>query len=129
MAEPEFLDDDRFADPRSRFLSSALLYRRMADLTPRFTTADLMERLTAANIPAQPVRDLDDMLGDEHLAATGFFRRRSHPSEGDYYELQPPVKFSDATTVPDLMPPNLNQHGDAIRHELAANAPMTEPPA
>lgn len=119
LGEPEYLDDERFADPRTRFFNSMLLYRRMAELTPAFTTTDLLAKLRAAQIPAQLARDLDDILKDEHLAATGFFRKRSHPSEGDYYEMQPPVRFGDAPTIPDLMPPLPGEHGDAIRAALA----------
>ena len=119
LGEPEFLDDPRFANAKLRFFNSAALYQRMAALTPRFTTQGLLAMLAEAQIPSQAVRDLDEVLHDPHLNATGFFRRRSHNTEGDYYETQPPVTFSDAPTVPDRLPPNLNEHGAEIRAELA----------
>ncbi len=119
LGEPDYLDDERFADPRTRFFNSMLLYRRMAELTPAFTTADLLAKLRAAQIPAQIARDLDDILEDEHLQANGFFRRRTHPTEGDYFEMQPPVRFSDASTLPERMPPLPGEHSDAIRAALS----------
>jgi crotonobetainyl-CoA:carnitine CoA-transferase CaiB-like acyl-CoA transferase len=118
LGDPKFLDDDRFRDARGRFVHSGILYARMAELTRSYTTADLVARLHAADIPAQPVRDLDDVIDDPHLAATGFFRRREHPSEGGYREMQPPVRFGDAATLPDRMPPRLDEHGAEIRREL-----------
>ena len=118
LGAPEFLDDPRFDGPRGRFKHSDVLYQRMAALTPQFTVADLLAALKAVDIPAQPVRDLDDILNDEHLQKTGFFRQRTHPTEGDYIEMQPPVRFSAAATVPDLMPRHINEDGDAIRAEL-----------
>jgi crotonobetainyl-CoA:carnitine CoA-transferase CaiB-like acyl-CoA transferase len=115
LGEPEFLDDERFVDAKSRFFNSAALYQRMAELTPRFSVYDLLARLQAVDIPAQKVRDLDEVIADEHLNATGFFRQRHHPSEGDYVEMRSPVRFSDAV-IPDVtMPPQLDQHGKEIR--------------
>jgi len=116
LGEPEFLNDERFADARLRFFNSAALYQRIAELTPRMTVDELLTKLHAVEIPAQRVRDLNEVIADEHLNATGFFRQRNHPTEGDYIEMQPPVKFGDADTTPQRMPPNLDEHGTQIRH-------------
>jgi crotonobetainyl-CoA:carnitine CoA-transferase CaiB-like acyl-CoA transferase len=118
LGEPEFLDDPKFEGARGRFKHSAELYQRIAALTPAFTTAALIERLSAVDIPVTLVRDLDDVLDDPHLQDTGFFRHRQHPSEGEYIEMQPPVRFSAANTVPDRMPPHVDQHGEEIRAEI-----------
>lgn len=115
LEDPEFLNDARFADARLRFINSGPLYQRVAQLTARFTTDDLLARLHAEQIPAQRVRDLNEVIDDEHLNATGFFRTRTHPTEGDYIEMQPPVRFSDAATIPDRMPPNLNEQSAELR--------------
>ncbi|QJQ31546.1 CoA transferase [Sphingomonas lacunae] len=115
LGEPEFLNDERFADAKLRFFNSAALYQRMAELTPRYTVDDLLARLQAVDIPAQKVRDLDEVIADEHLNATGFFRQRSHPSEGDYIEMRSPVRFSDANLPAVAMPPQLDQHGADLR--------------
>lgn len=115
LGEPEFLDDARFATAKDRFLNSAALYQRMAELTPRFTTQSLLAALKQADIPAQRVRDLDEVVDDEHLNATGFFRLRDHPTEGRYRDMRPPVRFSDADLPPASPPPNLDADGDAIR--------------
>ena len=119
LGDPDFLNDARFADARLRFFNSAALYQRMAELTPRFTVEDLLMRLQAVDIPAQRVRDLNEVIADEHLDATGFFRHRSHPTEGDYIEMRPPVKFSDAPITPARVPPNLDENGSQIRQSGA----------
>lgn len=116
LGEPEFLDDERFADAKLRFFNSGALYQRMAELTPRFTVDALLTRLQAVDIPAQRVRDLDEVIADEHLNATGFFRQRSHPTEGDYIEMRPPVTFSDAKMDAVRVPPNLDENGAELRH-------------
>lgn len=115
LGEPEFLDDARFADAKLRFFNSAALYQRMAELTPRFTVDDLLARLQAVDIPAQRVRDLDEVIADEHLNATGFFRQREHPTEGRYVEMRPPVRFGDGDPGIIRVPPNLGEHGNELR--------------
>jgi crotonobetainyl-CoA:carnitine CoA-transferase CaiB-like acyl-CoA transferase len=115
LGNPRFLDDDKFATRKLRIVNLSYLYQEMARLTPNFTTAELMARCKDAHIPAQPVRDLADILKDPQLEATGFFKRRTHPTEGDYFEMQPPVRFSDIDTSPSGMPPSLDEHGAEIR--------------
>jgi crotonobetainyl-CoA:carnitine CoA-transferase CaiB-like acyl-CoA transferase len=115
LGDADFLEDERFATPKDRFFHSGLLYRRMGELTRAFAADTLLAMLRAADIPAMRVRDLDAVIDDEHLAATGFFRERDHPSEGRYRDMAPPVRFSDAAIPPGSPPPGLNSDGAAIR--------------
>ena len=115
LGEPELLDDPRFSTRKLRVTNLALLYQAMARLSVAFTTEELLRLCHAAQIPAQPVRDLDNILDDPHLAATGFFEARQHPSEGSYREMQPPVRFSDFTRDRPRPAPLLNEHGTEIR--------------
>lgn len=114
LGNPGFLDDPRFETRSLRVKNLALLYREMARLTPDFTTAELLERCQKAQIPAQPVRDIDDILEDPHLAATDFFRETDHPSEGSFHDMAHPVRFSAFT--PDPTPaPRLGEHTESAR--------------
>lgn len=115
LGDASILDSPELADPVGRFHNVALLYREMARLSANFTTAELLALLQQADIPAQPVRDMDDILDDPHLAATGFFRRREHPSEGGYVEMRPPLAFGDYAYRPLEPTPLLGQHTDEVR--------------
>jgi crotonobetainyl-CoA:carnitine CoA-transferase CaiB-like acyl-CoA transferase len=119
LGDPGFLDDDRFASAKLRFFNVGLLYQRMAELTCNFTVAELISACAKAQIPAQAVRDIGDMLDEPHLQATGFFQRRTHPSEGDYFEMAHPVRFSDVQAGTEAFPPKLNEQGDKIRANSA----------
>jgi crotonobetainyl-CoA:carnitine CoA-transferase CaiB-like acyl-CoA transferase len=57
-------------------------------------------------------------VDDPHLNATGFWRARSHDSEGQYRDMAPPVRFSDAVMPPAVPPPNLDADGATIRATL-----------
>jgi len=115
LGNPTFLDAPEFATRRLRVINLSLLYREIARLTPAFLTADLVAKCHAAQIPAQAVRDIADIMDDPHLQASGFFRPRVHASEGDYFEMQPPVRFDDAETAPTTPAPSLDEHGPAVR--------------
>ena len=65
-----------------------------------------------------PARDLADIFNDPHLAVTGFFKSRTHPTEGAYWEMQPPIRFGADPDRSLGVAPSLGEHGDAIRAEL-----------
>jgi len=113
LEAPEFLEQPAFATRALRFRNLKLLYQQMARLTPNFTSTDLLERCAKAQIPAQLVREIGDIMDDPHLLATGFFKRREHPTEGAYFEMRQPVTFSDAPPAEHGFPPLLGEHGDA----------------
>lgn len=120
LDHPEFLEQDHLATPRDRYLGQAELYQAVARFTPALTTAEIVARCHAAQIPAQPVRDLNDVAADPHLVATGFFRRREHPVEGAYLEQAAPVKFGAMPESAGLMPPLPGQDSAAVRAQLWA---------
>ena len=115
LGNAAFLDDERFATRKSRVQNMALMYREVARLTPAFATADLLARCHVAQIPAQAVRDLGDIMQDPHLVATGFFSREEHPREGGYFAMAAPVRFAAHADVPARPTPLLGEHTDQLR--------------
>lgn len=87
------LQDPKLADRRARFTNHAYMMARVQSYFVNHTTAELLEVLGDADIPAARVNDISEVQNDPHLSATGFFRPRQHPSEGSYWEVQPPVRF------------------------------------
>lgn len=122
LGNAAFLEDERFATRKLRAANLPLLYREMARLTPAFTTEDLLARCHAAQLPAQAVRDIGDIMTDPHLAATGFFSRQVHPSEGPYFAMTHPVRFSQPLDSVRRAPPRLDEHGEQVRMEASEEA-------
>jgi crotonobetainyl-CoA:carnitine CoA-transferase CaiB-like acyl-CoA transferase len=120
LEDQGFIAQERFNEKGGRVVHQDALYARIAELTPRFTTAELQARCDAAQLPAQAVRDLAEVIDDPHLNAVGFFQRREHPSEGTYVEQAQPVRFSAGGETLNRMPPRVGEHGAEIRAELAA---------
>ncbi len=111
LEAPEFLEQERFSTRKLRVQHMGEMYREVTRLSPNFTTSDLLARCEAARLPAQPVRDIDDILEEPHLTATGFFRERGHPSEGRYVEILQPVRFSAFQPGPARPAPQIGEDG------------------
>lgn len=114
LGNPKFLNDEAFATRSLRARNLDQLYQEMARLTPKFSTAELLKKCHATQIPAQPVRDMGDIMADPHLAATGFFQRNTHPTEGDYFSMNMPLKFSDFEARQLGHAPKIGEHSAEI---------------
>jgi crotonobetainyl-CoA:carnitine CoA-transferase CaiB-like acyl-CoA transferase len=115
LGEPQALDDPRFATRELRMANVGALYRKLAEITPRFTCAEIETMCRSADIPVRIARDIAEIRDDPHLAAIGFFTRREHPSEGAFYEMKHPVLFAARPEPERSLPPHLDEHGEAVR--------------
>jgi crotonobetainyl-CoA:carnitine CoA-transferase CaiB-like acyl-CoA transferase len=118
VGQAEWLGQAGLTEPASRHRHVGRLMGRMAEIMATRTTADLMEMLTRADIPAAPVNDIGALTEDPHLQAVGFFQLRTHPTEGDYIEIQPPVRFPGLPEAALRPAPHLGQHSAEIMREL-----------
>jgi len=118
LGATEVFDDPRFATPMDRLRNISALYGEIARFTPAKTSAEWVQILNAGGVPCMPVRDLDAIREDPHLAATGFFRARTHPEEGAYVEMPLPIRFGARSVPEGAVPPGIDADGAAIRREL-----------
>ncbi|MCA8897488.1 MAG: CoA transferase, partial [Hyphomonas sp.] len=62
--------------------------------------------------------DFPDLQDDPHLQAVKFFQHRDHPTEGGYWETQPPVRFVGAPERTITPAPHVGEHTDEVLAEL-----------
>ncbi len=62
-------------------------------------------------IPAGPVKTLNEVIDDPHLREIGFFKRMNHPTEGELVVPDVPVRFAETPAAIDRLPPHLGEHG------------------
>ena len=74
------------------------------------TTAEWLALLREREIPAARVASLDEVLADPQLAATGFFRHATHPTEGEILYTDLPVRFGGASVTSERLQPRLGEH-------------------
>ena len=117
MGAPEELQDERIADRKGRYFNQDYMMGRVQEYFDKQTTEYWLDALGKADIPAR-VNDFPDLQSDPHLVATGFFQRREHPTEGYYWETQPPVTFRGAPQREITPAPRIGEHTELVLSEL-----------
>lgn len=107
-------DDPRFANFAGRAANINVVYAELSRIFQTRTTHDWTELLMKADVPVMPMHDLESILDDEHLAATGFFPVVEHPTEGPIRSMRVSATWSETKAEPDRLAPRLNEHGAAI---------------
>ncbi len=114
LGGPHLMEEERFSTQLLRFKNSTAMYDEIAKLTPAKPTAEWLAIFAENDIPAMADRDMADIFDDPHLKATGFFRPRTHPTEGDYLEMTPPIRFSADPDRTLGVAPRLGEHNAAL---------------
>src|SRR5499427_8612756 len=114
--------DPRFATFAGRATNIDTVYGELARIFATRTTAQWTELLTTADIPVMPMHDLESMLADPHLVATGYFPVVEHPTEGPIRSMKVSAAWSETPAEPARLAPRLNQHGEEILREAGFTA-------
>ncbi|MEL6861308.1 MAG: CoA transferase [Pseudomonadota bacterium] len=112
------LDNPKLSTRALRYENMDLLFERLQHYLRTDSTANWLAAFAKADIPAAPVNDLSDLQADPHLKDSGFFQRRDHPSEGGYWEMQPPVRFGNVSTAEIRPAPHIGEHTERVLAEL-----------
>jgi crotonobetainyl-CoA:carnitine CoA-transferase CaiB-like acyl-CoA transferase len=118
IGKPEMLTTDpRFSTHVERAKHIDSIYAFVAEEMRTRTTAEWEQLLTEADVPWMRMHSLDQLIDDEHLAATGFFKSIDHPSEGTIRTPGVPSRWS--ATSPDFRhhAPRLGEHTRELLRE------------
>lgn len=107
---PELMQDERFSTLSARTENIDALYRALTDCIATRSTSDWLEACERLDIPAAPLRRLQDLEEDPHLKQTGFFISLEDPAMGRLVMPNAPLKFDGESANPTLLPPRLGQH-------------------
>lgn len=115
---PDLAVDSRFVSIPARLANVEVVYRTLSELLASESTGHWLSLFDAIGVPAVALHDLQDLLADPHLAATGFFETVDHPSEGRLRQPRPPVRMTDSPTAVGRPAAQLGQHGIEILRQL-----------
>jgi crotonobetainyl-CoA:carnitine CoA-transferase CaiB-like acyl-CoA transferase len=120
IGKPElYLDDPRFGSIGKRTEHINDLYAMVGAAMGSRSTAEWMVLLEQADIPAMPLHDIDSLIADPHLAATGFVSEIDHPSEGRLRQIGIPVRLSGTPVTNIQRPaPRLGEHSAEVLAEI-----------
>jgi crotonobetainyl-CoA:carnitine CoA-transferase CaiB-like acyl-CoA transferase len=122
LERPDLADDPRFATTAARSAHIDFVYATLAEALRQRSTAEWLHRLADADIPHGPAHSLEDLLQNDYLRETGFFRDLSHPSEGATKALSPPVDYSATPASIRRPAPRLGEHTNEVLGEIGFDA-------
>lgn len=101
--------DARFIGIAARTRHIETLYEITGELVRERSTADWLALCETLQIPVARVNDLDELVDDPHLRATGFFDQVDDPAMGTLRFPGAPVRF-DGERAHAAVPPRLGEH-------------------
>jgi crotonobetainyl-CoA:carnitine CoA-transferase CaiB-like acyl-CoA transferase len=123
MGEPQWLTDPRFKDDLSRGDNGEVVSERMSRWCAGRTTAEALEILGRAKIPAGAVLKPQQTLDDPHIKAMGFFQPIEYPGLPRPAPItRAPVWLSETPGSIRRRPPRLGEHTDQLMAELGYDA-------
>lgn len=114
---PDLKDSPRYQGTKKTAEHIGELYQLFADSMATKTTAQWIEILDRADIPAMPMHTPDSIQQDPHLVATGFFQDVDHPSEGRIRTMAIPTRWSGSSPAPQRQAPRLGEHSAQVLRE------------
>jgi crotonobetainyl-CoA:carnitine CoA-transferase CaiB-like acyl-CoA transferase len=118
IGRPEMLSTPEFTTQEARSQNYQRAYTMVAEELKKRTTAEWIEALERADIPVQRMNTIEDILADPHLAATGYFSVREHPSEGRIRTLAVPSEWSESQPEYRRHAPRLGEHTREVLREI-----------
>lgn len=109
--------DPRFASFANRQKNVDFVYGELSRIFAGRTTAQWMELLDRADVPAMPMHDFDSIFDDPHLSQTGFFELVDHPTEGRMRSMRLAASWSRTPAATRRLAPRRGQDGPAILRE------------
>ncbi|OAI94805.1 CaiB/BaiF CoA transferase family protein [Pseudomonas putida] len=126
IGRPELLEDPRFCRMTERMRNINELYGILGDAISKQPSAYWEKTFAEADVPHGQVRELNELMQDEYLRTTGFFRKVEHPTEGNLVMTSIPVQFSASPGNVRYLPPNLGEHSQEVLGALGYSAEQVE---
>jgi formyl-CoA transferase len=115
MKREDLNHDPRFNSPRARSRIVDEVDAIVAAWAATFDRDDLVEMLMARGIPCAPVRSVEEVAFDPHVADREMLKDSEYPMRGPVKVLGTPLKLSDVDDRrPVQPPPKLGEHTEEM---------------
>ena len=114
LGHPEWAQDERFTQNRSRVAHRDLIEGMIADVLKTNVLDAWIAKLQAAGVPCGKINSVKQALDDPQTAARDMIATAEHPKIGALKMLGTPFKLSGTPTSVRRAPPTLSQHADEI---------------
>ena len=116
--EVPLASDPRFATNAARVAHRTELLDILMPVFARRTTAEWVNRLLRAGVPAGPISGMSEVMSDPQVGHRGMVVDLDHPRAGRIRVNGVPVKFSETPGAVRMPPPVLGEHSEAILRSI-----------
>ena len=118
----DLIEDPRFATVQARFANLRALIEEVRPSLEGLSNDELLERLSAEDVPCGPVLSLDEVPTHPQVQANETLVETQHPQMGRLRQPRPPVRF-EATPAEIRRPaPALGAHTDEVLQTLGLSS-------
>ncbi len=119
IGRPELADDERFAANAARIENRDELVAIIGERLRQETTAHWLEQLSHHRVPAGPINDIAEVLGNDFARERRLVRSIRNGAGDDVPLVSNPVDFGATPAVYERAPPLLGEHtGEVLREWL-----------
>ena len=122
LGRADLATDPRFETNVARMANRPALVDEIETALAARSTADWVDRMLAAGVPAGPIYDFAHVFADPQTHARHMIEDVEHPVAGRVHTLGFPLKMSDTPPRIRRAPPLLGEHSAEIRRELGMEA-------
>ncbi|HIG43836.1 MAG TPA: CoA transferase [Gammaproteobacteria bacterium] len=118
IGRDDLLDDEGLKTMAQRSERMSEVDDIVGTWTLKHTKHDVLLALQAEGVPSAMVRDVEEVLGDQHMHDRGMMRDIEHPVFGDVTLLNSPLNVATGSAVEPRLPPGLGEHNELVYGEL-----------
>jgi len=118
----DLLEDPRFSDNASRVEHRDALDALLDEEFAQYTTEKLENRFEENDVPASPIRDIEEVFNSPQVQARNMRWTVPHPTAGEIQMAGSPMHFSETPTTLREHPPLLGEQ----THEILSEVGYTE---
>lgn len=121
LGRTDLLEDERFRTNAARVVHRSELVTELESVLRRGTAVDWIDKLSMVGIPCVQVRTVDQVADDPYVASTGALVPMARDDvDGDKrIAVALPLEIDGQRFPIAAPPPELDEHGDAVRGELS----------
>jgi crotonobetainyl-CoA:carnitine CoA-transferase CaiB-like acyl-CoA transferase len=122
MGRSALIEDPRFCSIAARSAHVDALYSTLTQGMTQRTTAEWLAILREADIPCGAANTLQDLMSNDYLQETGFFKQMQHPVDGKVVLPAFAAEFSATPPSVRCLWPTLGQHTHEVLREAGFSA-------